>query len=150
MSASGLEVFDSTLHKTNLWLKEVMEALDLDNRRHAYLALRGVLQTLRDHLTLEEVAQLSAQLPLLVRGIYFEGWNPTDKPLKERGKGAFLSGVYYALTPGFNDIDLDMEQVVRAVFGVLNQHVSPGELEDVRRLLPRAIRDLWPVLSAAP
>jgi hypothetical protein len=40
MSATGLEVFDSTLQKTNIWLKELMEEMGLD-RRKAYQALRG-------------------------------------------------------------------------------------------------------------
>lgn len=143
MSMSGLAVFDSTLHKTNIWLKDVMEELELDNRHHAYLALRGVLQTLRDHLSLEEVAQLSAQLPLLLRGIYFEGWEPTGKPLKERSKEAFLTRVYHKLTPGFDDLEIDMEQVVRAVVSVLDKHVSAGELKDVRGLLPKPVRALF-------
>lgn len=149
MSSSGLDVFDSTLQKTHRWLNDIMDELEIDNRRHAYLALRGVLHALRDHLTLEEVAQLSAQLPMLVRGIYYEGWDPTNKPVKERDRGAFLSRVYYEVTPGFSDADIGMVQVVRAVFAVLNRQVSPGEIEDVRALLPKAVRELWPTTAAS-
>jgi len=47
MSTAGLEVFDRTLQKTHLWLKDVMTELAHDNRQHAYLALRGVLHTVR-------------------------------------------------------------------------------------------------------
>lgn len=93
MSATGLEVFDRTLHKTHAWLKAIMEELGTEDRHKAYLALRAVLHALRDRLTVEEVAQLAAQLPMLVRGLYYEGWDPTGKPLKERHKEAFLAHV---------------------------------------------------------
>jgi len=43
MSATGLEVFDRTLHKTHTWLKEIMEALGTEDRHRAHMALRTVL-----------------------------------------------------------------------------------------------------------
>ena len=54
---------------------------------------RPVLHTLRDRLTVEEAAHLSAQLPLLIRVIYFEGWHPAHKPTKERFKEQFLDQI---------------------------------------------------------
>ncbi len=64
MSATGLEVFDRTLHKTHTWLKEIMGELGTEDRHRAYMALRAVLHALRDRLTVEEVAQLGAELPM--------------------------------------------------------------------------------------
>jgi uncharacterized protein (DUF2267 family) len=55
---AGLEVFDTTVHKTNSWLKEVMQEIHRDDRRKAYLALRSTLHALRDRLTVEEVHSL--------------------------------------------------------------------------------------------
>ena len=74
MSATGLEGFDKTVQTTNAWLKEIMEATGLDRRR-AYRALAAVLHALRDRLTVDEVAQLGAQLPILVRGLYYDQWH---------------------------------------------------------------------------
>ena len=44
------------------------------DRRSAYRALRSVLHVLRDRLTPEQAVHLGAQLPLLVRGIFYDGW----------------------------------------------------------------------------
>jgi uncharacterized protein (DUF2267 family) len=68
-----------------------MEVLGWPNRHKAYLALRATLHALRDRLTVEEVAQLGAQLPTLIRGFYYEGWDPTGKPLRVRHKEQFLA-----------------------------------------------------------
>ena len=141
MSIMGLDVFDRTVHKTNNWLKELMEVLGWHDRHKAYFALRITLHALRDRLTVEEVAQLAAQLPMLIRGFYYEGWDPTGKPLKERSKEEFLTRIeeYFS-----SDDPVDPEQVARAVFTVLSNRVTEGEIEDVKHVLPAEIEDLWP------
>jgi uncharacterized protein (DUF2267 family) len=79
MSTTDLEVFDTTVHKTNSWLHELMEELGWSDRHKAYLALRATLHALRDRLTVQGVAQLGAQLPMLIRGFYYEGWVPSRR-----------------------------------------------------------------------
>jgi uncharacterized protein (DUF2267 family) len=141
MSITTLDVFDTTLHKTNSWLKELMEIMDWHDRHRAYLALRATLHALRDRLTVEETAQLGAQLPMLIRGFYYEGWDPTGKPVKERHREQFLARVEQ---PFKDEEPIDPEPVVRAVLTVLATRVSEGEIEDVRQVLPAEVRELWP------
>lgn len=142
MSTAGLEVFDTTLQKTHSWLNEVMAELGWEDNRHwAYLALRTVLHTLRDHLTVEEAVHLGAQLPLLIRGFYYEGWTLTGKPVKERHKEEFLAHIKQAFR---NDERINPEQVARGVLRVLSRRVTAGEIADVKHLLPAALRELWP------
>jgi uncharacterized protein (DUF2267 family) len=136
-----MAAFDSTLHTTNVWLNEIDERMGWIDRHRSYHALRAVLHALRDRLTVEAAAALAAQLPLLVRGLYYEGWHPAGKPLKERKKEEFLAHIARA----FRDDPVDAEAVTRAVFGVLARHVSAGEVEAISRLLPPEIRALWPV-----
>jgi uncharacterized protein (DUF2267 family) len=140
MSATGLEVFDSTIQKTNIWLKDLMELLGGD-RHKAYQALRAVLHALRDRLTVEEAAEFGAQLPMLIRGIYYEGWNPTGKPVKERHREQFLARIQQQFK---GDAETNPEIVAQAVFSLLQNHIAQGEIEDVKHILPLKIRDLWP------
>ncbi len=141
MSATGLSVFDTTVQKSNLWLRDLMEELGWEEKQKAYDALRAVLHALRDRLAVEEVAQLGAQLPMLIRGIYYEGWHPTHKPERMRHKGEFLSRIQKAFK--VDDL-IDPETVARAVFTVLEKRVSAGEIQDVEAVLSTELRELWP------
>ena len=100
----------------------------------------GVLHALRDRLPVDQAAALAAQLPMLVRGFYYEGWHPHGKPVKERHKEEFLAHIAAAFR---DDPDVDPEQVARAVFQVLSKHVTSGEIDGVKRSLPTEIRALW-------
>lgn len=143
MSTTGLTVFDETIHLTNAWLNEVMETLGWEDRHRAYLGLRLTLQALRDSLTVDEAAQLAAQLPMLVRGIYFEGWHPAHKPAKERDREAFLKRVQDGFRQMPTDEPIDAEAVVQAVFGLLSRRLSDGG-RGARQRLPKNLRELWP------
>jgi uncharacterized protein (DUF2267 family) len=149
MTPNSVEAFDSTIQKTNEWLRDIANELGIDNRRHAYLALRGTLHAVRDFLPLEESAQFSAQLPMLVRGLYFEGWDPSDTPTKDRSREHFLGRVETALERALwnEDYPIDADQAARAVLRVLSDRVSGGEMDQVRRVMPERIRDLWPTMS---
>jgi len=141
MSTTGVDAFDTTLQKTYTWLHELMEDLAWDSRHWAYLALRTGLHTLRDHLTIEEATDLGAQLPMLIRGFYYEGWTLTGKPVRERHKEDVLNHIREAFR---HDERIHPEQVIRAVFRLLARHITAGEISDVKQSLPAALRHLWP------
>lgn len=140
MSNTGLRAFDETLHLTNTWLKGVMAAIGNDDRNDAYAALRAALHALRDRLTVDEAVHLGAQLPMLVRGFYYEGWHPAGRPYRERSQEAFLAHVQEELRGREH---LDAERVARGVFRVLEEHVTGGEIEQVKHALPKHVRALW-------
>ena len=141
MSATGLDAFDTSVQTTDIWLRDLMAELGWEDRHKAYHAMRVVLHALRDRLPVDEAVQLAAQLPMLVRGFYYEGWRPHGKPVKERSRDEFLAHV----TDGFLfDPEADSERIARAVFTVLARHVSGGEIEDVKSTLPAGVRRLWP------
>jgi uncharacterized protein (DUF2267 family) len=140
MPATGLDVFDTTLQKTNSWLHELMELMVWPDRHRAYHGMFATLHALRDRLTVQEVAHLGSQLPMLIRGFYYDDWDPAGKPLKERSKAEFLG---YITRYFKDDPTIDAEKLARAVFRVLQNRVDEGEIEDVKHILPPEIRELW-------
>jgi uncharacterized protein (DUF2267 family) len=146
MSATGLEVFDRTLQTTNIWLGEIMERLGPD-RHVAWKVLSTVLHKLRDRLPAPLAAHLGAQLPLLVRGIYYDQYEPGRQPKDCKTAEAFTAEVAELL----GDIrPVDSDQAVRAVFGLLSRHVSEGQIIKVQNALPASIREHWQGMARAP
>jgi uncharacterized protein (DUF2267 family) len=145
MSTTGLAVFDETLQKTNGWLQEIAQTLGSDRHR-AYQALRAVLHCLRDRLTINEAAQLGDQLPILVRGIYYEAWHPAGKPEKIRSREDFLARMATHMVHA----PIEPETAARAVFKTLENHITPGEIDDVLHELPLDLRTLWPQAQSRP
>jgi uncharacterized protein (DUF2267 family) len=141
MSMTGLDAFDTTVHKTNRWLNELSELAAWDSKQKAYLAMRATLHALRDRITIDEVAQLGAQLPMLIRGFYYEGWDPKAKPPKERHVDQFLARIAREFR---SDDLLEAARMASAVFALLRMRIADGEIEDVKSVLPEEVRHLWP------
>lgn len=140
MTMTGLRVFDETVHATNTWLHEITSRLGWDDRRKGYRALRACLHALRDRMPVTEAAHFSAQLPLLLRGAFYEGWRPSETPTRARTVEEFLSGLHSAFA---GDRNFDAEITFREVISVMKLHISAGEIEDVRRTMPDEIKTLW-------
>jgi len=138
MQSTGVSALDTTIQKTNMWLKEVMEELGWDDRHRAYLALRSVFHSLRDRLPIEEATDLGAQLPMLVRGFYYDAWNPSGKPIKFN-KDEFLSN----FRQQFASENIDEEKITQAVFKVIEKHIADGEIEDIKSALPHDLKEFW-------
>jgi uncharacterized protein (DUF2267 family) len=145
MSATGLEVFDKTLHTTNTWLKEIMETLGTD-RHVAWHVLGTVLRALRDRVPVELAAHLGAELPLLVRGLFYDQWRPGTAPERYRSLDDFLERVAEDLS---STKPIDPQDAARAVFNVLSRHIPEGQIRKVRHSLPADIRAIWPETASS-
>lgn len=141
MSGSGMESIDSTVHLTHLWIKELDAELGWADKARSYRLLRVVLQSLRDWLQVNEAADLAAQLPALLRGVYYEHWRPAACPVRARSRDDFLARVDHAFR---TDPIADTASAVSTVFGFLTAKIGPGEMNDVRQSLPADLRKLWP------
>jgi uncharacterized protein (DUF2267 family) len=122
------------------WLKELKDKGELTDEAAAYSVLRSVLHQLRDRLTLEEAVDLGAQMPLIVRGLYFEGWRPHAVPRKIRSKEKFLN----ELSEDLLRFTYPVEWAVSTVFALLTHHCDHGEIADVIGQLPDDLKELWP------
>ena len=146
MSTAGLESIDHTVQLTHIWINELDARLDWENKHRSLRLLRTILHALRDWLSVNEAASLGAQLPELVRGIYYEQWRPAATPVKQRHKADFIARVDSAFMA---DPLFDTAETIRAVFELLSDKVTAGEIEKVRHALPGDLRALWPAASQA-
>ncbi len=139
MSTSGLDVFDRTLETTHIWLNEICTDLGPD-KQVAWKVLSTVLHKLRDRLTVNLAAHLGAQLPLLIRGVYYDQYEPGRMPCEFRSRDDFVTEVAEWLR---DTRPVDPEEAIRSVFRVLSRHVSEGQVDKVRDALPKSLRQMW-------
>jgi uncharacterized protein (DUF2267 family) len=141
MNTEQPDVFATTLQKTNTWVNEISDLLHWDDNQKAYHGLRAVLHALRDRLPVDEAVHLGAQLPMLIRGFYYEGWKPAATPVKVKTLAEFYDMVRQNFT---SDRNINPMRLTEAVMGVLAANISPGELEQLRGIFPEELRGLWP------
>lgn len=145
MSANGIDAFDRTLQITNIWLDEIMEDHGPD-RQVAWHILSAVLRATRNKLPADLAAHLGSQLPLLVRGTYYDQYEPSKQPNQIRSRDEFLQEV----KQGLQFIrPVDAEDAVKSVYRVLGRQIDPGQTRKVREALNEDIRILWPQQDAA-
>ena len=137
MPELGLAVIDTSVQQTNRWLGAIMADMDTDDKQFAFQALRSVLTTLRDRLPIDVAANLGAQLPLLVRGVYYDGYVPTDTPTTYRRAEDWHAAVAAA---GDNLDGTQLERASRAVLGVLEDELDAGIVAKVADSLPDEVR----------
>jgi uncharacterized protein (DUF2267 family) len=139
---TGHQSFDTTVDKTNRLLHEIEDEYrwPRERRNQSLAALRAVLHTLRDRLPVEESAQFAAQLPMLVRGLYYEGWNPSRVPVK-MSREEFEERVRREFP--FN-IEGDIDRLIATVVNCLKRYGTEGEWQDVKAILPKELASVVP------
>ena len=139
----GHHTFDHALQEANIWLKAVEKQLHC-SEHEAYQALRVTLHALRDRLPQENAVKLAAQLPMLIRGVFYEGWQMGGTTSDLHNAEEFSRRVKDDLPVGF---PLDGKAVAKGVFEVLWERLDPGESAKITDLLSPSLRHLWPEIS---
>lgn len=130
-------VFDHAVHTANTWLTDIATALHTGDLHLAYRALRAWLHALRDRLTVDSAAKFGAQLPEILRGIYYEGWDPSRTPIKYGADDFSLRFAQEARIA-----TRDARNIISATTRGLADHLSPGQLDETLAQLPADMRAL--------
>ncbi len=139
MSVTRVDIIDRSVEKAHIWINDVAKELGTEDGRYAYRVLRAFLHALRDHLPAREAAALAAQLPIFIRGVFYEGWDPSRTPMRVRDLDSFLARIASeALLAG----ETEASHAAMAVNRVLDRHISSGEGASVLHALPHQLREL--------
>ncbi len=136
---TGLDIFDSTVQQTNLWLKDLMTRVPGADRHFAYKLLRATLHVFRDRIGPENAVHFGAQLPILIRGFYYEGWQLKKAPPKTRHIEDFLAAIE---EEAGRSLGSGLETKVKAVFAVIADKIDAHEIEKLRKVLPAELQTL--------
>ena len=126
--------------EADAWVDDLAQRLSWHDRGKAYAALIGALHGLRDALPRDEVVYLGAQLPPILRGLYYEGWH-FGAHRAAQSLEALCARIHEAVD---HDPGIDPEAVARAVLALLAVRLPASEIEDVIAATPKALHALWP------
>jgi len=143
MSCTGVDRLDASIDKANAWLADIDAGFGTKDRRLAYRVLRAWLHCLRDRLTVEVAAHFAAQLPELLRGVFYDGWNPSRVPQK-LDRAEYLTR--FAREARVHDSDA--VKAARIVTDVAKRHATAGVVAQAFRLLPADLRDVLEPVEA--
>ena len=140
-TSTTFDILGGATETTEHWLDDLREEIGWVSERGAYLCLRSTLHALRDQMSVEDAARLGEALPVLIRGVFYEGWNPSTVPVKYVDREAFLTRIRLGcrVEPG-----PDPEPAAKAVFSVLDKRLDAEEIEALKSGLPSELRQLWP------
>lgn len=137
MTSTRPDGFNHALNTANTWLADIGAALNTDDRHFSRRALRAWLHTLRDRLSVDVVAKFGAQLPELIRGMLYDGWNPSPNPVKYGVDEYTQRFAWEARMP-----IADVPAVASAVTLVLSERMSSGQMHEALAAFPADLRDL--------
>jgi uncharacterized protein (DUF2267 family) len=135
-----IDAFETTLRASHDWVSDYGAKLGQSHPPLAFSCLRAALHVLRDRLPITEAASLAAQFPMLIRGAFYEGWRPGHKAPRLRTANEVYQEVSRALANGLAAPPAD---VMRALFSLLDERITSGEVEKVRHILPEPLREMW-------
>ena len=143
MPSTGVSSLDRSIDKSNAWLAGIEAGFGTHDRRLAYRVARAWLHNLRDRLTVEVAAHFAAQLPELLRGVFYDGWNPSRVPVKY-GPAEYVAR--FAREARIRESDVPTASAV--VTATVRQHMSAGAVDEAFALLPGHLRELLEPASA--
>jgi uncharacterized protein (DUF2267 family) len=132
MANTGIPAFSHAAQQAQQWIKELSEDLNWSDQGRAYRLFKSVLHAVRDWVSAEEATDFSAQMPMLIRGVYFEGWDPLKAPVIYRKRIDFI-----------NDPLVMPAEDVGKVLEFLGRKLPGGEIRQVRQSMPKSLRALW-------
>lgn len=136
----SIREFDDVVDAATDWIDDLMRRLGWHDRDKVYSALIAALHALRDWLPRDEAVYVGGCLPLLLRGLYYEGWRAAGHA-SNKSRRAFLERIHDGVhrEPG-----IDAEQVAKAVLALLAARLPPAELENAKAATPEELHGLWP------
>ncbi len=126
------------LRTSNKWFEALDEELGWRDQQKSYRALLAVLHAVRDRLSPAEAIAVGEQLPVLIRGMYYEGWRLGKSASSE--ESGFVERIRSRL--GSHGAGEEPEHAAEAVFRVMEGWISERQIEAVRQALPDPINSL--------
>jgi uncharacterized protein (DUF2267 family) len=134
-NSASVAALDHAVQSAQTWVHDVAHEFDTKDLEFAYRVLRAWLHTLRDRISVQASANFAAQLPDLIRGVFYAGWDPSAVPEKYNAHEYVLRFARDA-TIGADDVG----KAASATTAAALHHLPAAQIEKVFEQLPADIR----------
>jgi uncharacterized protein (DUF2267 family) len=138
--------FNRYAAKGNEILNRISEELKV-SRDSAFLILCAVLHTTRNHLSMEESLKLLSHLPMALKGIYVNNWNPFHSANRIYHVKQLLDEVRgYDKKFQWDDFGNDETAIkkIKTVYKILRSYMLPGDTQDIMYTMPSDLNEfIW-------
>ncbi len=128
---------DHAVQAAQAWVNDVAKQFGTDDKEFAYEVLRAWLHTVRDRLTVESSAHFAAQLPDLIRGVFYAGWDPSRVPEKYNVEGYRMKFAKEA-----NIAPADVAKAAAVCTAAALHHLPQPQVDKALEQFPEDLRDL--------
>jgi uncharacterized protein (DUF2267 family) len=122
-------------------INRVQDYTGISDRKHAEQVLRAVLGTLGEIVYRTEERQMAAQLPKELKGVFHE-YQPPERGMADRAAYP-VEEFYNRVKARANVTFQESQRFTHQVLYVLQEAVSPGEIDDVIREMRPEFRKLF-------
>ena len=138
---TGIHEFEQDLRDAQGWMSSVALRLNTKDGNLAFATLKATLHAVRDQLDTATAAELGGRLPALVRGLYYDGWDPWKKRRRSELCRDFTRRV---ADDGSRAPRIKAERAAKAALEVLFERMPAAVMRPVIERLPIDLHELWP------
>jgi uncharacterized protein (DUF2267 family) len=136
--------FDKYAAVGNRFVKDVAEELNV-SRNSAARIMKAVLHAVRDRLPPDDAIQFAQGLPMALKAVFIDQYDPSRTPVVIRRAHDFLDYIFYkdefSANVDFPDQD-SVEDALRGVFNVLECYMDPAQIEHIKHMMGQEIVEL--------
>jgi uncharacterized protein (DUF2267 family) len=137
----GIPVLEAALRDAQGWVVAAGQRINTRSSPVAFASLRATLHALRAQLDMRRAIEVGERLPLVMRAVFFDGWDPHDVPPPAASKDQFVRRVAAdnGRTPR-----IKAERAAKAALEVIFERLPAAVAARVVERLPEDLRELWP------
>lgn len=138
---TGVHALEQSLRDAQGWIHAVALRLKAGNGNLAVASLKATLHAIRDQLDRAAVIELGGKLPALLRGLYYEGWDPARAPQPAQTRQGFLSRIAHQ---SVRNPRIKPARAAKAALEVICERLPAPVMAPVIERLPVSLHELWP------
>lgn len=139
--------FEKFAQEAHEYINELARDLGHPEEKERTLIIwRSVMHTLRDRIHMGESLQVTAPLPMIMKGIYIEDWKYTEKPPRDFDTMEEFEECVKEEQRRYGEQDFpwskSTDEIISITINSLRRYMNEGQLQHIKDQLPKDIKEV--------